>query len=653
MRTPPALSSAKPRAGTFTEDPLLLPVQIPNILTANKIKVTEADSGLRVDVPAWPGIVVNHNIYVTIGGNLTANRVTPARPITTAEAADPNTIFSFTLNPIHTLAEGPLLVSFMDTTRTGSNAKWPVTPVTVVVDRTPPGGELLPLLLDANGSELSGTLLETDLVGDEFITAVSDYDGTAINDSVEPFIIAQGTVSPVYLQGSIEIVDADEVHTRKVLLHFKKADIVALGDGLHKFGYRVTDEPGNVSKDSPVANIQVILSDVPSALEAPVVPDYLDSTGAGDGVVNDDDARAQVEIEIPAYTTPKVNDIITVHWGSQVATGYPLSLADTTSAPVTTIRLSFALVSAEGNNPALPVYYTVTRGGREFPQSPTTPVNVDLTVPGGPDPATLLRPITIVGSSNGPINEIPNEDFGKDATATIPYQTNDVPPVNAFLSEDVVTIIWGGVEVLPGYRVLTQDVGRNLRLIVPGIYIDTTGSIPVTYTIRRELLPSYAPPQYGTGKAPDTLVGVTSDIGLPNDGQPFDGPTFQNLNDDGLIDQETGKLGAIVRCPVNIPNVTDGGKIVLTFTGLDFDDQSIVIPGSEYTSSDTLTSADISNGYYEFTVPVAILRRLCLGYGRASYTLENDKGIGSSNSTDVIIDLSDATDPMCAIVPWP
>jgi hypothetical protein len=108
-----------------------------------------------------------------------------------------------------------------------------------------------------------------------------------------------------------------------------------------------------------------------------------------------------------------------------------------------------------------------------------------------------------------------------------------------------------------------------------------------------------------------------------------------------------------VRCPVNIPNVADGNKIVLTFTGLDFDDQSIVIPGSEYTSSDTLTSADISNGYYEFTVPVAILRKLCLGYGRASYTLENDKGIGSSNSTDVIIDLSDATDPMCAIVPWP
>lgn len=615
--------------------------------------MTEADSGLRVDVPAWPGIAANHNIYVTIGGNLAANRVTPPRLITAAEAADPNTIFSFTLNPSYTLAEGTLLVSFMDTTRTGSNPKWPVTPVSVVVDRTPPGGEVLPLLLDANALELSGTLLESDLVADEFITTVADYDGTAINDIIEPFIIADGTTTPVYLSSSIEIVDADEVHTRRVLLHFKKADIVALGDGLHQFGYRVTDEPGNVSNDSPGANIQVVLSDVPSALKAPIVPDDKDSTGAGDGVVNDDDARAQVEVEIPTYTTPKVNDIITVHWGSQIATGYPLSLADTTSDPVTTIRLSFALVSAEGNNPALPVYYTVTRGGREFPNSPTTPVNVDLTVPGGPDPATLLRPTIIVGFSGGPVNEIPNEDFGKDATATIPYQTNDVPAKNAFLSGDVVTIIWGGVEVLPGYTVGTADVGRNLRLTVPGSNINTSGSIPVSYTIRRELLPPYSPPQYGTGKAPDTLVDVRSDIGLPNDGQPFNGPTFQNVNEDGLIDQTTGRLGAIVRCPVNIPNVTDGNKIVLTFTGLDFDDQSIVIPGSEYTNDDQLTSADTTRGYYEFIVPVATLRKLCLGYGRASYTLENDKGIGSSNSTDVIIDLSDATDPVCAIVPWP
>ncbi|UZJ59950.1 hypothetical protein OKW98_26085 [Pseudomonas sp. KU26590] len=652
MRTTEVLSTSKPRKGTFAEDPTLLPAVIPNILTANKIKVTEADSGLRVDVPAWPGITAGHNIYVTIGGNLSANRVTPAHVITAAEAADPKTIFSFTLNSSYTLAEGPLLVSFMDTTRTGSNPRWPVTPVTVVVDRTPPGGDLLPLLLDANGSELSGTLLESDLVADEFITAVSDYDGTALNDIIEPFIIAEGTVPPVYLSGSIEIVDADEVHTRKVLLHFKKADIVALGDGLHKFGYRVTDEPGNVSKDSPVANIRVILSDVPSALDAPIVPAYKDSTGAGDGVVNDDDARAQVEVEVPTYTTPKVNDIITVHWGSQIATGYSLTLADITSDPVTTILLSFALVSAEGSATEVPVYYTVTRGGREFPKSPTTLVNVDLTVPGGPDPATLLRPTIIVGFSGGPVNEIPNDDFGMNATATIPYQTNDVPAKNAFLSGDVVTIIWGGVEVSPGYTVGTADVGRNLRLTVPGSYINTSGSIPVSYIIRRELLPPYSPPQYGTGKAPDTLVDVRSDIGLPNDGKPFNGPTFPRVNADGVIDQENGRLGGIIRCPVDITNVTADDSITLTFIGLNFDDDTIVIPGTEYTHTDTLTSADITQKYYEFTVPVPTLRKVCVGYGRASYALENDKGTGSSDFSKVTIDLSDASDGTCA-TDWP
>jgi hypothetical protein len=447
-------------------------------------------------------------------------------------------------------------------------------------------------------------------------------------------------------------VDEDEVHTRRVLLHFKKADIVALGDGLHKFGYRITDEPGNVSKNSPVANVQVILSDVPTALLPPIVPDFKDRTGAGDGVVNDEDARAQVEVEVPAYITPKTGDIITVHWGSQVANGYPLAEADISVDPVTTIILSYALVSAQGSG-QIPVYYTVSRGGRVFPNSPTTTVNVDLTVPGGPDPATLLRPIMIVGASGGPINVIPNEDFGKNATATIPYQTNDVPFKNAFLGGDIVTIIWGGVEVLPGYQVLSTDVGRNLLLTVPGTAINTSGSIPVTYAIRRELLPPYTPPQYSTGRAADTLVDVRSNAGLPNNGQPFDGPTFTNVNEEGVIDQTTGREGAIVRCPVDLPNVTATNSITLNFIGVVYENPSEELPGTEYTDTDQLTDNDITAGYYEFTVPVATLRLVCVGRGKAYYTIQNAKGAGSSTPNTAVIDLSDATDPVCAIPGWP
>lgn len=647
------LSTAKPRLAPRAEDPLLQSARIPNILNANKIKVTEADAGLQVDIPAWPGIVANHNIYVTIGGNATVNRVTPARVITAAEAGDPNTVFHFTLNPSYTVGQPTLAVSYMDTTRTGSNAKWPVSPTTVVVDRTAPGGALLPILLDQNGLELSGTLLESDLVLDEFITTVSDYDQMAIADVLEPFIIPAGSSTPIRYSGSRENVEQAEVDSRDVKLRFKKADLLAVGDGTHQFGYNITDEPGNVSLDSPVANIQVLLKDVPSDLLAPIVPDFKDGTGAGDGVVNDDDARSQVEVQIPMYATPQVNDVITVHWGNQIANGYALTPSDIAVDPVTTILLAFTLVSAAGSG-QIPVSYTVTRNGRVFPPSPTTTVNVDLTVPGGPDPARLLRPIAIVGASgNGPINEIPNEDFGKDATATIPYQTNDTPPKNAFLAGDLVTIVWGGAEVLPGYTVLTQDVGRSLRLVVLGSVINTAGNIPVTYTIRRELLPPYTPPQYGTGKAPETLVDVRSDKGLPNDGQPFAGATFTNINAEGVIDQETGREGAIVRCSVAISNVISGNQITLNFTGLEFDPPNAPIPGADYTFTDSLTDADITATYYEFTVPVTVLRKLCLGYGRAYYTLTNSKGSASSDSVDATIDLSDATDPFCAVTPWP
>lgn len=643
-------SIAKPRDGSvLAPAPELQTPTIPGQFSSMKIPVTLADTGLTVSFPRWPDLTAGHRIYLTVGGNDSLNRVTPPYIITALDVADLTKVFNLQLPNSYTAAEGDIIVSYMDTTRTISNPRWPVSPVVVKVDRTAPGGEVLPILLNPDETQIIRDLVENNFVNDQFETLVADYDGVEINDVVVPFIIPEGSATPIFFPGSAEVVDPDEVHTNRVRLFFEKSDIISQGDGLHSFGYQVTDEAGNVSVPSPLAKIQVLLLDVPATLLPPVVPDYLDAAGNGDGVVTYDDAITGVEVEIPPYVTPKEGDIITVNWGGQSGTPYPLKAADIGLDPVAVIILSIDLVKTAGSSATLPVFYTVTRGISTYP-CPILSVNVDLTVPGGPDPERLLRPITVVGA-DGQVDVITEDDYGKDATATIPAYTNEVPANSAYLAGDEVSILWGGVPVLPPYTVITADVGRNLLLTVPASYITDKGAgiIPVTYSIKRELLPPYTPPQYAVGTATPTSVDVRSSDGLPNDGQPLTAPTFTIVNPDGVIDQESAVNGAPVRCPVIYPAVAVLDKVTLHFRGFDYDNPLQPIPVADFDLETEITSPNLSAGYVDIIVPLASLRKLCVGYGRATYTIMNSKGPTNSSETEVVVDQSDAVDPICSL----
>ncbi|MFK7700972.1 hypothetical protein [Pseudomonas caspiana] len=644
-------SVAKPRAGDARiPDPLLLKPTIDGQFTSKKVPVALADSGLSVRFPRWEGLSAGHKIYLTVGGNTTANLVQPAYVVTAADVADPDKVFVLPLPASYTVAEGSIIVSYMGLTKTNSNPKWPVAPQTVIVDRTAPGGEVLPILLNPDATQIIRSLTESTFdPNGKFETLVADYDGIEVNDRIVPFIIPERSGTPIFFNASAEIVDDDEVHTNRIRLFFDRADIIAQGDGLHEFGYQITDEAGNVSGLSPLARIQVLLLDVPSALLAPVVPDFLDSAGLGDGVVNYDDAMAGVEVEIPAYATSAENDIIVINWGGQLSTPYPLTAADVANDPVTTIILSAALVKLANSNPALPVFYTVTRSGSPY-TSPTLSVNVDLSVPGGPDPERLLKPLTVVGP-DAQVDVITEDDYGQNASATIPAFTNDVPPKNSFLSGDEVTIIWDGVPVLPPYQVQTVDVSRNLLLPIPANYITDKGAgfKPVTYSIVRELLPPYNPPQYGTGTAGIKSVEVRSRDGLPNDGQPLTAPTYTSVNEFGVIDIEAAVNGAPVQCPIGYSNVSPGNDIMLKFMGYDFDSPTTPILPSQFDVTTQITDIDAGRGYAVITIPREKLRMLCVGYGRVTYLIRNDKGPTESLQTEAVVDLSDPTNGMCLV----
>jgi len=653
MSNTSASSIVNPRAGARVPDIRLPKAEIVGIFPiTNKIPVALADSGVTVEIPWWPEVTVNHVLRLTVDGNETTNIVGSPHTISAPEAADPTTIFRLALPVANTLDEGAITVSYRDTTRTGANPIWPTEGTILVVDRTAPGGEVLPILLNADATQIIRVLTAADLVADRFETLVADYDGIELNDRIVPYVIPEGQTTPVFFSGSEEIVDEDEVHTNKVRLFFNKSDLEPFGDGTHGFGYQVIDQPGNPSVLSPKAEIQVLLFDVPGGFLEPIVPAYLDGGGVGDGVVSYDDARVGVEVQIPAYVTPNIGDVIQVNWGGQLSSPYTLVLTDITEDPVATFTLLLPLINLAGSNPALPVFYTVTRNG--LPQrSPVLPVNVDLSVPGEPDPERFLVPITVMGQS-GQVNVIDVGDYGQAATATIPSRTSNTPPVNSFIAGDLVTVLWDGVEVLPGYDVLSTDVGRNLLLPIPAGVITTKGPglIPVNYTIRRELVPPYTPPQYATASPLSTLVEVRSSGAYPNDGNPLPQPEFLRVNADGIIDLVNAANGAPVRCSVDVTNIEALDGITLTFRGYDFDFPTTEIPAARYDGSDELTTQDITNGYYDFTIPRENLRLLCQGYGRVTYTLTNSANLTTNSlETEVIVDLSTGTDPTCQVRP--
>ncbi|MGV8917623.1 MAG: hypothetical protein ACOH2R_07465 [Pseudomonas sp.] len=624
----------------------LLPPTVAGQFASNKIPLAAADAGIEVTVLKWPAIEAGQRIYITWDGNSSINVVPTVPlyyPVTIDDVDNPDFSWTVTVPPSYTADEGTHVLSFRVTSSLGGNPTWPEAGNTVIIDRTAPGGEVLPILLNADGTQIVRQLTSGDLVNDEFVTLVADYDGMEVNDVIVPWIRGERDNIPTSFPGSAETVDEDEVHTGNVLLRFKKDDIESVGDGLNGFGYRVTDEPGNESVLSPEARIRVIMLDVPTQLEQPVVPAYLDGSGDGDGVVSYSDAVVGVDVQIPTYSTPQEGDLVVVKWGAQSSSSYPLQAGDIGEDPVTTVTMLFAAVIQEGSDPRLPVSYTIERSGVTYP-SPELLVNVDLSVPGGPDPEANLQPVVILSNSLA-VDRIPEQDFGLDAFAIINHRTNNTPPTFAFVAGDQIIITWGGVDVAPPYTVATGDNAQPLRLPFSGSYIDTSGNIPVNYRIRRELLPPYTPPIYEEGSPVVKLIPVESDQGKPNDGQPFDGPTFPDAVD-GIIDRDIGTNGARVRCIVDLPGMSAQNSVELTVQGLYYDSRQ-PIPGADLTLPHTISQEELTLGYYDFIVPRTFLLQICQGWMVTTYKLTNDIGEGQSDPSEVIVDMSNTQFPFC------
>ena len=615
------------------------------------------DNDLNVQVNWWPAISTGLTLQAVWNGTPVGAPYT----ILQTDKDDPTRVFNFIV-PAAVMSASPhgwYALQYRTAVPPNPPGLNPVfsRSTTIIVDRVAPGGEQLPPLLFV--SDVSDGVTEDDLDNNGNLEAiVADYYDMKEGDVVTPWIGSADGLTGEFVDANAETVDQDEVGTQRVHILFPRALLEKYGDGPVGFGYKLRDRAGNESLQlDPVTVVELLLKDAPSGFLAPLVP-----LAEDDGIITDSDARVPVTVSIPQYTNAKPGDLITVHWGGVDLPTRPLAAGEELLDPmVTDIVVKYAqLLPAGTETGSAVVTYSVRRGVNTFPLSAATTVEIDLRIPGGPDPDPEtpinenLKPL-IVTSASGQTDHIPEPDFTQNATVTIPWQTVDNR--QAMFPNDTVAIRWGtqpAVSVTLGTGQGTVDLVQTIQ--TGFIQTEGPGLKNVDYTITR----AYAtppPPHTGTALSPPKEVLVESHIGFPGDGQPLVKPGLPEAVDYGggvlVIDRAAGYDGTPVRCPLTDTNIAAGDRIQLLFIGrAGFDGLGPEIEASRYEPSRYITPQEAAVGTKAaiFDVPANIMRALCAGTVAPTYKVTNSVGTTESRPADVVIvQLSNGGDATCSL----
>lgn len=442
-------------------------------------------------------------------------------------------------------ATNPYLVTVVITLSV--NGKVTSRPLPVKVDITPPSGDyaLSPINFEAirEGDVLTPLMLE-DRNG-VLTGQISGYLGLEDGDSIQAYMGIEKSGPPVIVDNSM---------TRAG----KEIDLTFAHDVLDKaspsvltsFSYTVTDPAGNDPATSPLRKIYINLADAPDDVAEPAVPAF--DKDVGSKLIDEADARNTegVEVEIPYYTNAQEGDRVVVKWGTTPVAPVELTALDIARNPMVTIALDYLTIYQESGNETNPhdvaVTYDIVRGGNLQMTSPPHDVKVDLTQAGGPDPEpetpwneNLPLP-TAVGDS-GVDNDISAEDAKLAITIRIPTKTVGATPVDAFIVDDLINIIWADNEVLKEYAVTPTDLllpELSIQLDA-GVIADLSGGsdVGVYYTASRLLFDTTT---RNVSMSPTQKVAVASVADLPGKGSLVAGtytlakPPIKPTNDDIL-----------------------------------------------------------------------------------------------------------------------
>jgi hypothetical protein len=511
-----------------------------------------------------------------------------------------------------------------------------------VTDIVRPGRDSLATLLFDPRVIAEGITPETlvdDGSGQRYLPAiVKGYDTAAVGDWLE------GMIDDTPRTPIRELTASNIGHD--IELRFDESSLLPFDGTVHDFGFLIADRAGNVSLQPDPQPLQVSLIDRVKDLKPPVIPLFAD-----DGLIHEDDARAPVMVDIPAYAKAKAGDVIVVFWGEAALADTIVTEPDATPV-VVSVRVPYAVLQRVPERYAVDVSYEVRRPSFATRSPALTDVQVDLSLPGGPDPdpetpemESLGRP-SILGAASGSLNVITPADAELAATATLPGWSSTSPAFPAFLPGDVLQLVWNGAPVQPPYTLGPVDVGKDIPVTVASAILKSGGSGIATMHYRATRMV-----RDGTGNAvpnisrsPAQQVRVTIADDLPGGPGGLEEGRFPEANRYNSLNREIALSdgGTPFLVPLYV-NQRLGDRIVMHFVQYpESNGSGAPIEASRHAAEQVVGPDDVRDDH-TFLIPTDKLLFVESRSARASYTVTAPPGTVSSADAFVLCDMRDDT----------
>lgn len=407
-----------------------------------------------------------------------------------------------------------------------------------------------------------------------------------------------------------KVISAADLLLPKIELIFTGDDFRALGQVNCVAHYFLKDRAGNEGSDSFDSPIIAIHLDPPLSLLRPEVPLY-DLRG----LIDEEAARTPVQVIIPAMTGIMPGDQIIIHWGSQHLPAQ--TITDPAGNPLLRVDVPYRIVQAAGNGTLL-VDYDLWRAGASLGDSPDKQIEVDITLPGGPDPdpetpehENLKLPVAL-GDSGVP-NVISLADQELPAEVIIEWFGENGDEV--FLQDDRLEALWASI-TLP-YVILPNDVIAKQALKLPitsaQIKMAGQGTKVLSYNVTRDL-PGHPGSSNTAYSRPQNFL-VVDGTELPGGGAPLPPGDFPEKNQFNTINNAAAIDGTPYEIKLDYLNAAVGDIIEFKFRGhMGAGDDPALDParpieGSYTEDRHTVDQDDLDRGSYAFTVAKEYLNR--------------------------------------------
>lgn len=421
------------------DQPLPYGPLIPDALADGTIPAASLTADLKLTAAKWDD-VNNEEDYIFL--YVDGQPIAPLDGLPLKDQPDPIEA-AIPLATLTALAEGPHTVHFL--MGSGFGDGYISLETSFIIDRTPPGGEELPIIrfkLDYEQNGVSIYQIQAD--GNVLAASIATYESQAVGDVIKTFIQRQVAGSPT--SGPVlTVATTTERHEFDFTLMQLQA---ANANDRVDFWYTVEDKAGNV-KTAGKSELRMLVTLAPVKLVAPRIPLFSD-----DALVNEQDGRTPITVEIPEFGNAVVGDVLVLILpGVEAEISPPLAIDDlpvdnNNPDPDNTIRtidVPYPILRSLGAQDVFTFScsYIVRRGPFKIP-SPALDVAVDLTLAGGPDPDPGTPehedyvPPVVTHSGTGAVDNLIPVGYVPPVFATI--VNNSVDGGEVFETDDLVQL---------------------------------------------------------------------------------------------------------------------------------------------------------------------------------------------------------------------